>query len=71
MNTPSNATDRLFTAEEVAEYLRVSVGTVYNWVSQRSIPFEKVGSATRFRLSTIDQWIKSHPVEPENGGEAA
>jgi len=66
----SNATDdRLLTAPEVAEYLGVKLGTVYNKVSRREIPFEKAGRMLRFRRSTIDEWIQSHPV-PATDAEA-
>lgn len=55
---PSNETiDRLLTAEEVAAYLGVATGTIYNKASRDEIPFVKVGRSLRFRRSEIDAWI--------------
>lgn len=50
-------TDRLLTVAEVANYLRVRPGTVYQWVSRRRIPFLKAGSKVRFRRAEIDDWL--------------
>jgi len=40
--------DRLLTIREAAQYLAVSVSTLYGWVWQRRIPFVKIGRALRF-----------------------
>ena len=45
-------------ADQVAEYLGIAVGTVYNKVSRGEIPFFKVGRAVRFRRSVIDEWVE-------------
>lgn len=42
--------------EELAEMLQVSVGTIHNMVSAKTIPFHKVGGSTRFLLSEIVEW---------------
>lgn len=44
------------TVEEVAELLRVSPRSVYDWVSQRQIPFRKAGRRTIFLLDEILEW---------------
>jgi len=41
---------------EVAEYLGVSVGTIYNYVSKRKIPHSKKGGL-KFSKSEIDEWM--------------
>ena len=48
----------------VAEYIGLSKHTVYTMVSQRRIPFVKVGRLTKFDLPTIDAWIRRHSVKP-------
>lgn len=64
--------DRLLTVDEIAAYLGLKPQTIYNKVSQREIPFEKVGKSVRFRRATIDQWVQSHPVlTDDESGEAA
>jgi excisionase family DNA binding protein len=44
------------TLKEVAELLKVKPRTVYAWVSDNRIPFERKGSLLRFRLDAIVGW---------------
>lgn len=46
------------TAEEVAEYLRLPLSTVYKLVQDKRLPGFKVGKHWRFRKETIIQWTK-------------
>ena len=58
------ATRRLVDVKEIADYMGLSAHTVYTWVSQRRIPFTKVGRLTKFDLQAIDEWIAKHSVSP-------
>lgn len=44
--------------KEVAILLRVSKRTIYDWVSQRKIPFRKAGDRTIFDRDEILDWTK-------------
>jgi excisionase family DNA binding protein len=55
---------RLVDVNEIAGYMGLSAHTVYTWVSQRRIPFTKVGRLTKFDLRAIDEWIAKHSVSP-------
>ena len=57
-------TRRLVGIKEVASYVGLSVHTVYAMVSQRRIPFVKVGRLTKFDLSMLDSWIKKNTFMP-------
>ena len=48
------------TAEEVAEYLRLPLSTVYKLVQDKRLPGFKVGKHWRFRESTIKDWVKNN-----------
>jgi excisionase family DNA binding protein len=50
---------KFLTVEEVAEMLRVKPRTIYDWVSQRRIPFRKAGDRTVFLLTEILEWTKA------------
>lgn len=52
--------------DDAAEYLGVSRGTLYNWCSQRRVPFIKIGSRTMFRKRDLDTWIADHAVAAVN-----
>lgn len=59
-----NDDGKLLTLDEVAEYLRLSPGTVRTHVTAGSMPYLKAGASLRFRRSEIDAWMESHR-EPE------
>ena len=45
--------------EEVAIYLGVNKDTVRNWIKKTDIPAHKIGRQWKFKLSEIDEWVKS------------
>jgi excisionase family DNA binding protein len=53
----------LMTIQEAAEFLAISVSTLYGWVHQRKIPFVKVGRALRFERPALDRFVQSHRYE--------
>jgi excisionase family DNA binding protein len=55
---------RLVNIRVLAEYLGISPDTGYTMVSQRRIPYVKVGRLLRFDLKTIDGWITQNSVMP-------
>ena len=52
-----NHLPEIMTIEEVANYLRVPVSSLYKLAQQRKIPASKVGRHWRFRREFIDRWI--------------
>jgi excisionase family DNA binding protein len=55
--------DKLVGPKEIAEYLNVSVNTIYSWISMRKIPFFKIGRLVKFDFKEIDNWKQSAKVE--------
>ncbi len=47
----------IMTIEEVAEYLRVSERTVYDWVQKGQLPGGKLGTTWRFKRAEIENWV--------------
>ena len=54
---------RLININELSEYIGLSKNTIYCWVSQRRIPFVKLGRLTKFDLQKIEEWIEENSVE--------
>ncbi|MCD6318917.1 helix-turn-helix domain-containing protein [Candidatus Aerophobetes bacterium] len=54
---------RLLDIKEAAEFLNVSPNTLYSWVSQRRIPFVKLGRRVEFDLEDLQDWIEHHKVK--------
>ena len=52
--------DEVFlTTEEVLEYLKINLRTVYRLIKAGKIPAVRVGRQWRFRKSDIDAWLES------------
>jgi excisionase family DNA binding protein len=47
------------TVAQVAAMLQIKIGTIYQMVHQKRIPFRKAGGKLRFDASEIDAWTKS------------
>jgi len=54
---------RLLNITELSEMIGIKANTLYHWVSQRRVPFVKVGGRTKFDVIEIDKWIKESSVE--------
>ncbi len=55
---------RLLNIQEASQYVGLSVHTLYTMVSQRRIPFVKMGRLTKFDIGLLDVWIKKNTVMP-------
>ncbi|MDA7423820.1 helix-turn-helix transcriptional regulator [Thalassococcus lentus] len=52
-------TDRLLKVSEITEQLAIAEPTVWRWISNGKFPAPiKLGRASRWRQSTIEQWLK-------------
>jgi excisionase family DNA binding protein len=49
--------EEFLTAEEVADYLRLPLSTVYKLVQDKRLPGFKVGKHWRFRTEKIHNWV--------------
>ena len=67
MKQATEEEDRLMTLEELQKFLpeKPARQTVYGWVNNRIIPFEKHGKRLFFRKSRIDFWL-SNGRKPNN-----
>lgn len=61
---PGEALKRLIDIKDAASYTGLSVHTVYAMVSQRRIPYVKVGRLVKFDMGLLDAWIKQNTVMP-------
>ena len=44
---------------EVAAHLQVARDSIYRWVDAKGFPAHRVGRLLRFRLSEVDDWVKT------------
>jgi excisionase family DNA binding protein len=57
--TIDRSVDRWLSVEQIADYLGVKPDTVYKWLATMTIPGHKVGRLWRFKISEIDEWVRS------------
>ena len=59
------------TLKEVQEYLGVGRETILQWIAKRNMPAYKVGRLWKFKLSEVDDWIRSGGAAEEEKIEKA
>ncbi len=68
---PDDVSQReILTIEEVAEYLRVSERTVYDWANKGQIPCGKLGTSWRFKREEVERWVDERLSARRLTGEA-
>ncbi len=60
----NNNNDQLLSVEEAAGFLRLSKHTIRAWISQRKLPFVKLGGRVLFRQDDLNSFINSNLVKP-------
>jgi excisionase family DNA binding protein len=60
LNEEMLRTEEVMTAEQLAQYAKVSIQTIRNMTSMGEIPILKFGRAVRFKKDEIDEWMKAH-----------
>ena len=58
------STHHLLTIQQAAQMTGISTTTLYKWVSQRKIPYIKMGRLVKFDPSKLEEWIKQQTVMP-------
>ena len=64
MNTKGTQQYKLINVEAAGAYTGLSVSTLYKMVSQRRIPYVKVGRLVKFDVELLDKWLRQHTVMP-------
>ena len=61
LNNQADEADRLLTIEQFIDYLpeHPARQTIYGWVNERYVPFEKYGKRLYFRKSDIEIWLNN------------
>jgi len=54
------------TLKEVQAHLGVGRETVLQWIAKRNMPAYKVGRLWKFKLTEVDEWIRSGGATDQN-----
>ena len=55
--------ERWYSMNEVCEYLGISRDTCLTWIEKRVMPSVKIGRTWKFKISEIDEWMRSGETE--------
>lgn len=64
-----NSIEKWSTLKEVQAYLGVGRETVLQWIAKRNMPAYKVGRLWKFKVSEVDDWIRSGGASDDNTNE--
>jgi excisionase family DNA binding protein len=59
-------TEAWATLAETAAHLQVAEETIHRWIRKKSMPAHRVGRNWRFKLSEIDEWVRSGGAAPSD-----
>jgi excisionase family DNA binding protein len=51
----------------IEKYLSVSLETVLQYINKRGMPAHKLGRQWRFKISEIDEWLRSGNASEKEG----
>ena len=49
--------------EDIAVHLSMSEDTVRTWVKENKLPFYRVGKRYKFKISEVDEWVRTGKLE--------
>ncbi len=58
-NTFNMLNNNLMTIEDLADYLKVTRRTIYDWLKHNKVPALKLVGQWRFKKDKIDDWLES------------
>lgn len=68
MNSGKNI-ENWSTLKEIQEYLGVGRESILQWITKRNMPAYKVGRLWKFKISEVDEWIRSGGADNRNINE--
>jgi len=51
--------ERWITLAEVADHLQIAEETVHRWIRRKGMPSHRLGRHWRFKISEVDEWVRS------------
>ncbi|AKK02999.1 helix-turn-helix transcriptional regulator [Corynebacterium epidermidicanis] len=53
-------TEKWVTMKDVQEHMGVTRETITQWINTKKMPAYKVGRSWKFKLSEVDDWVRSN-----------
>jgi excisionase family DNA binding protein len=63
-NEPENVSpEKWVNLEDIAVHLSMSEDTVRTWVKESKLPFYRVGKRYKFKISEVDEWVRTGKID--------
>ena len=63
----NSSLEKWVTLKEIIAYLGIGRETALQWIQKRGMPAYKVGNLWNFKISEVDEWIRSGEADASNG----
>lgn len=61
-----NTVEKWSSMKEIQEYLGVGRDSILQWIEKKDMPAYKLGRLWKFKLSEVDDWIRSGGADERN-----
>jgi len=51
--------------DQIAEHLSVKRDSIYLWIDRKNLPAHRVGRLWKFKVSTLDDWVRAGGADEE------
>lgn len=58
-------TEKWVTMKDVQEHMGVTRETITQWINTKKMPAYKVGRSWKFKISEVDDWVRSNGAADE------
>jgi excisionase family DNA binding protein len=69
LKVPTPAVEKWVSMDFITEYLDAARETVLKWITTRDMPAHKVGRQWKFKVSEVDDWIRSGGAADKSDGD--
>jgi excisionase family DNA binding protein len=63
LSKANDPADNTMTPDDLAKYLEIETGLVYEWANSGRLPGTKAGDAWRFERAKIDEWVAQGKIK--------
>jgi excisionase family DNA binding protein len=61
--------EKYSTLKDIQDYLGIGRETVLQWIAKRNLPAYKVGRLWKFKISEVDEWVRSGGADDRNAAK--
>ena len=55
----NRVTEPWTSVDDIAKHLGVARDSIYRWIERRGLPAHRIGRLWKFKVSEVDQWVRT------------